>query len=87
MPADVAEADGAEAGVANGMNQDVGIGMAVQTLAVLDFYPTENQITSADQRMDIITVSDAHHARTCCCFRYSSASMRSSGSVILMLSE
>jgi hypothetical protein len=50
------------------MYQDIGIRMAMQTLAVRDFYAAENEIAPGDQRMHVITVTDTHQAFPCCCF-------------------
>src|SRR3989344_321873 len=86
MPADSAEPGGAEAGIADGMNENVGVGMAVQSLAVRDFHAAENQIAPGDQRMHVVTMTDAYHAFPCCCFKYNSANAKSSGNVTLMLS-
>src|SRR3972149_724085 len=86
MPADIAKPGGTEAGVTDGMDQYVGVGMAVQSLAVRDFHAAENQIAPGDQRMHVVTMTDAYHAFPCCCFKYNSANAKSSGNVTLMLS-
>jgi hypothetical protein len=42
MLANVAEPGSAEASVADGMNQNIGVGMTVQSFAVRNLYAAEN---------------------------------------------
>ena len=46
--------------IAEGMDQGIGIGMSLQTLAVGHFNPAENQLSSGSQRMDVIAAADSH---------------------------
>ena len=60
LPADVALADGAENGVADGMDQDVGIRMAQKPLFVRDLLPTQNKPSSHREAVAVIAETDSH---------------------------
>ena len=59
--ADVALADGAQDRVADGMHQNIRVGMAVQTLGVRNFHAAQNEFTARHERMDNITDADVIH--------------------------
>ena len=59
--ADVALADGAEDGVANGMHEGVGVGVAVEALRVGNVDAAENQLAALDQGMNIVTDTNVNH--------------------------
>jgi hypothetical protein len=70
MPPQIAQAGGTQTGIADGVNQGVGIGMPLKPPRMVDLYATEYEISALDQRMHIVTVTDANQARSfSCCFR------------------
>jgi len=67
MAPDVPSPDCAQKGVRDRVEHGVGIGMARQTPGVRDFDPTQDQPSTGDQRMDVITISytkSGHRSRS-----------------------
>jgi len=58
MAADITGGKGAEDGVAEGMGDHVGIGMAGKPQAVRDFYTGENELPTGDKAVGVIAVAD-----------------------------
>ena len=52
---------GAHDGVADGVQQDVGVGVAEQAEAIGDLHAAENQLPFLHQAVDVIPVTDADH--------------------------
>ncbi len=75
MLADVAEARRAEQRVADGMQQHIGIGVAVEPFRVLDLDAADDQLAAKHQRMHIEALADSHNPRA----RIASAIATSSG--------
>ena len=61
--ADVADPAGAQKRVAYGMEQDVGVGMAAQSLVMGDHHSSQNQFSFFYQRVYVVSVSDPEHRR------------------------
>ena len=61
---DIAHIGRAEQGVADGMDQHVGITVPQQSRAVLDTYAAEPQLTPFGQSMYVISESDTHSFQT-----------------------
>ena len=57
-----AESEGAEQGVADRVQQHVGIGVAEQAEMPRDMHPADDQGPLGNQAVDIETVADAHQA-------------------------
>ena len=60
--ADVDLADRTEDGIGDGMEEGIGIGMAIEPMGMGDGDTTEYEGTTGDQSMDIITDADVNHA-------------------------
>ena len=75
MLADVAEGGGAEQRVADGVQQDVGIGVAVEAFLVLDLDAADHELAAQHQRMHVEALADSHAPRA----RIASAIATSSG--------
>ena len=60
--ADVAERGGAEQGVGDRVEDDVGVGVAGQAALVVDPDAAEDQRAALDQPMGVVTDPDAHRA-------------------------
>ena len=83
MTADVAETCSAEQRIADGMEQDIGVGVAEQTFFMGDLDAAHHELSAFNQAVDIVTVAYSHGHFL---FRISSARIRSSGVVILIFS-
>src|SRR5262249_41891580 len=59
--ADVRLANGAQEGITNGVHQDVGIGVTLQTFAMGDFDSTEDEFSTHDQRMNVVPNTHMNH--------------------------
>src|SRR2546428_14085057 len=79
--ADVAERGRAEQGVDQRVQGDVGVRVAVQTELALDRDAAEDEPPAGDQAVDVVANPDPHRSAR----RSASATIRSSGAVILML--
>ena len=82
--AEVAERQRAENRIGNRMQQDVGVGMAVETALERDGDAADDQRAAGDQRMDVETAADTnrHRGVPSCAARIDAASAMSSGYVI-----
>ena len=60
MFAGVAEIGGALQGVADGVAKNVSVGVAGEAGFVLNFNAAENQLPAGDERVNIISETDAH---------------------------
>ena len=85
MPADIAQARGAQQRVAQGMNQHVAVGMRDDLVGAGDFHAAQHHAFAGFEAMDIETLADANHVPFSCRASQNSASARSSGLVTLML--
>jgi hypothetical protein len=56
---DIAGGEGPEDGVGQSMEQDIGIGMALQTAVVGNGYASQNQGAALDQRVNVVTHAHA----------------------------
>jgi hypothetical protein len=61
---DVWQAGGSQHGIGDGMAEDIGIRMTVQSERVRDFYPSEHEFSAFDEAMHIITDTGADHGTT-----------------------
>ena len=59
MESDVTECCGTQQGVAEGVDEDIAVGMCDATLCVRDLNTPQNEPQSLLQYMDIIAVSDS----------------------------
>ena len=75
MLADVAEAGGAQQRIADGVQQHVGVRMAVEALLVLDLDTADHELAAQHQRMHVEALADSHALRA----RIASAIATSSG--------
>ena len=62
MMPDIAFADRAEQRIGNGMAEDVGIGMSLQSAVVRNLDAAENQFAALRQPMRVVTNAAANHA-------------------------
>ena len=60
MPADVAQARGAEQRVGNGVQQRIGVGMAEQPTRVRNVHAAEDQLAALHQRVYVVALADAN---------------------------
>ena len=63
--ADVALADGPEHGVADGVHEGVGVGVAIESLVVGNGDAAEDEGAAGDQLVDIVSNSYMNHAADC----------------------
>jgi len=49
--------------VADGVHQDIGIGVSVESLRMWDFDSPENQLSPRDESVNVVTYSHVNHAR------------------------
>ena len=61
--ADVAQSGGAEQGVADGVNEYVGVAMAKQSEGVVDVHTADPQFTVGGEGVDVVSESDSHNGR------------------------
>ena len=90
--ADIAQRRRAEQSVHDGVRQHVGVAVAEQALFIRHLYAAENESPPLRQAVDVIAVSDAQArhfsaSRSSRRRRIASATIRSSGVVILMFSS
>ena len=83
LPADVTQTRGAQDRVADGMDQDIGIRMALKPLFVRDFHPAQNQPSSGRKTVAVVAETDSHRVLP---ETILSPRARSSGVVTLILS-
>ena len=57
---DVAQRERAEDGVAHGVQQDIGVGVAVEAALVRNDHAAQHEPAAGDERMDVEPVADAH---------------------------
>src|SRR5712691_7451304 len=81
MPAEVAEGEGAQEGLADGVREDVGVGVAVQSDLGLERHATQDEGSAAPQGMEVEAEADSGHERT-----RARARRRSAGVVIFTFS-
>jgi hypothetical protein len=62
MQADISEGRRAEQRIADGVQQDVGVAMAVEAERGRDFDPADNQFSTFGEGMDVYTYTYAHAA-------------------------
>jgi hypothetical protein len=62
MTTDVAEARGAEESVTYGMKQDIGIRVAEQTLIMGNVDAADDQLSSCNEAVYVVTSADSHNA-------------------------
>ena len=60
MPPDISQPRRAQQGVGNGVEQHVGVGMAVQPLFVVDLHAAQYQVTAFHQPVHVVAMSDPH---------------------------
>ena len=60
MVADVAETRGAEQGVADGVNEYVGVAVAEKSEGVVDVHAAYPQLAAEGKGVDIVSESDSH---------------------------
>ena len=60
LPADVAGADGAQDRITDGVDQDVGVGMAQESQFKRDPRPAEDKLSARRKTVAVITETDAH---------------------------
>ena len=60
MHADISFSRGAQESIADGMRQDIGIGVPVETRSMRNFDPAENQLPPRFEGMNIVPYSDSH---------------------------
>ena len=73
--ADVAEAGGAQQRIADGVQQHIGVGMAIEPFLVLDLDAADHQLAAVDQWVHVEALADSHAPRA----RIASAIATSSG--------
>ena len=61
--ADVAQSGGAEQGVADGVDEYVGVAMADESEGVVDVYAADPQFTVGGKGVDVVSESDSHNGR------------------------
>jgi hypothetical protein len=54
-------AQGSQDGIANGVHQDIGIGVAVEALGMGNFHATQDKASAFNQGVDVITDADMNH--------------------------
>ena len=67
MMAYVAKRGSTQAGVADRMDQHVGIGVAVQDLGMRNFDSAKTQVTPRFQRVDVVVMSDTYQSASAAC--------------------
>ena len=65
--ADVARAERAEDGVGEGVDEDVGVGVALEALVVRQLNAAEKKFAPLDEGVDVITNADAIHKNRLAC--------------------
>ena len=63
--ADIAETRGAEQGVGDGVQQRVGVRVAVETGRMRDVHATEDQLAPGDQGVNVVTLADTKFTAHC----------------------
>lgn len=61
--ADIDFADRTEHGVGDGVEQRIGVAVAIEAERVRDLHPAEDEPTAGDQSVDIVTDADMNHGR------------------------
>ena len=61
--ADVAQSGGTEQGVADGVDEYVGVAMAEESEGVVDVYAADPQFTVGGEGVDVVSESDSHNGR------------------------
>lgn len=60
MPPDISQPRRAQQGVGNGVEQHIGVGMAVQPLFVVDLHAAQYQVTAFHQPVHVVAMPDPH---------------------------
>src|SRR5690606_28991718 len=88
MPADIAQRQGAEDGVAERVNHHVAIGMRQHAALVRDAHAAEHHVVALAKGVHVVALTDPELlVHRPCLPRMNSASARSAGVVTLMLSS
>jgi hypothetical protein len=67
MPADISFSSGTEQGIAEAMNENIGIGMAFQPTVMINCHAAQDQRPPLDQSMNIVSLSNPDHEFSCFC--------------------
>jgi len=62
--ADICFPQSTQDGIANGVHQDIGIRMPLQSLSVWNFYPSQNEFTAFRKRMNVVANPYVNHWQT-----------------------
>jgi len=63
VPSEIAHGEGAQERLAHGVRKDVGVGVAVETDLGLERHATQDERSTASQRMKVEAEADARHDR------------------------